>query len=72
MEGSIQNGSTDESSQIKELNQQDYDQILLQKQVDDQSRYVKILKQQNAELTDELEVMTKTDDLIRERLNRKE
>lgn len=45
LEEAIKSQSTDESSQIKELNQHDYDQILLQKQVDDQSRYVKILKQ---------------------------
>ena len=45
--------------------------MLLNKQIENQDYNLKILVEQNKELSVEIEQMQKTDDLLRERLNRK-
>jgi hypothetical protein len=46
--------------------------MFLRKYVIEKDRHLNVLKAQNVEMSEELEVMAKTDDLIRNRLDKKQ
>ena len=44
----------------------------MRKYIVEKDRHLNVLKTQNIDMTEELEVMAKTDDLIRQRLDKKQ